>query len=375
MSVENVDEDRRRAEVFDALSHPVRILILKALTEESLGFADLKKKLGIESSGHLQHHIGKLSGLIKTDDYGKYTLSDQGKDALHSVNTVERAAGAKASENEKAHTSRRNVVLKSTVVILAVLLALSSALAVFEYNNVLSLQSEISQRDSVIVDRDTLITQLDTAVHLAESRLNLKLPNGSQYLTPLPDQNGEENATMIFLSSTAAGYHYLPAYPFTTPWFNGSGGGFSSRRAFELTENRSIALSFWGWMFDAGGLMAGRYEYGIGIGDPVLIIAVTIRNDYTSADLGAPIGNRTGNYISSINLAVRLYSQNGSIIQALESENTPANTASSRTAIGGVQFLLGTGQTKQVIFYLSPSSIDIDAIDHYEVYVSSLSAY
>jgi DNA-binding HxlR family transcriptional regulator len=380
MSVEKVDEDRRRAEVFDALSHPVRIMILKALNEESLGFADLKKKLGIESSGHLQHHINKLSGLIKTDDYGKYALSDQGKDALHSVNTVESLAGSKANENEKAHTSRRNVVLKSTVVVLALLLALSSALAVFEYNNVLSLQSEISQRDSVIVDRDTLITQLDTALHLAESRVNLKLPSESQYLTTLPDQNGEEDATKIFLSSTAAGYHYLPPYPFETPWFNGSGGGFSSQRVFELTNNMSITLSFWGWTFDAGGLMAGRYEYGIWTGDPVLIIAVTIRNDYTSADadngdLGSPIGNRTGSYISSINLGLRLYGQNGSIIQALESENTPAKTASSRTAIGGAPFLLGSGQTKQVVFYLSPSGLDIDAIDHYEIYVSSLSAY
>jgi DNA-binding transcriptional ArsR family regulator len=371
MSAENVDEDRRRAEVFDALSHPVRIMILKALSEESLGFADFKKKLGIESSGHLQHHISKLSGLIKTDDYGKYTLSDPGKDALHSVATVERVAGAKASENEKVHTPRGNIVLKSTVVILVVLLAFSFALAAFEYSSVLSLQSEISQRDSVIVDRDTLITQLDTALHLAESRLNLKLPNESRYLATLPDQNGEEDATKIFLSSTAAGYSYLPAYPFRTPWFNES-GPFSSQRAFELTENRSVTLSFWGWMFDAGGLMAGRYEYGIGDGDPVLIIAVTVRNDYTSADLGAPIGNRTGSYISSINLAVRLYSQSSSIIQAAESENTPTNTASSRTAIGGTQFLLGTGQTKQVIFYLSPSSINID---YYEIYVSSLSAY
>lgn len=259
--------------------------------------------------------------------------------------------------------------------VFALLLTISLAWALFEHNNVLSLQSEISRRDSVIESRDTLITQLDTAVHLAESRLNLKLPNASHYLTTLPDQNDKENDTKVFLSSTAAGYHYLPAYPFTTPWFNDSGGGFSSQRRFELTENRSIALSFWGWMFDAGGLRAGNYEYGIGTGEPVLIIAVTIRNDYTSADLGTPIGNRTGSYVSSINLAVRLYSQNGSIIQALESENTPSTTASSRTAIGGVQFLLGTNQTKQVIFYLSPSASDIDAIDHYEIYVSSLSAY
>ena len=380
MDVENIDEDRKRAEVFDALSHPARIMLLKALSEEALGFAELKKKLGIESSGHLQHHISKLGSLIKTDNYGKYVLSDEGKDALHSVKTVEIAAGAKATENRKAYTSKSNTVLKLTTVILAVLLALSLTLASFEYSNVLSLQSEISQRDSVIQEhdtliqeRDTLITQLDTAIHLAESRLNLKLPNESRYLTTLPDQNNEENVTKIFLSSTAAGYHYLPAYPFTTPWFNGSDHYFSSRRAFELTENRSITLSFWGWTFDAGGLLAGMYEYQIGsyARNPVLIIAVTIRNDYTSVDIDAPIGNRSGSYVSSINLAVRLYSENGSIIEAPKAHAS----ASSRMAIGGVSFLLGTDQTKQVIFYLSPSPSDIEAIDHYEIYVSSLSAY
>ena len=77
-----IEQDKHRAEVFDALGHPTRILILKVLSEGSLGFADLKKKTGFESSGHMQHHLTKLNGLIKTDEYGKYCLSDEGKDAL-----------------------------------------------------------------------------------------------------------------------------------------------------------------------------------------------------------------------------------------------------------------------------------------------------
>jgi DNA-binding HxlR family transcriptional regulator len=73
---QEVAKDRERAEVFDALGHPTRIVILKSLSEGALGFADLKKKTAIESSGHLQHHLTKLNGLIKTDEYGKYCLSD-----------------------------------------------------------------------------------------------------------------------------------------------------------------------------------------------------------------------------------------------------------------------------------------------------------
>jgi hypothetical protein len=173
----------------------------------------------------------------------------------------------------------------------------------------------------------------------------------------------------------------LPPYPFKTPWFNGtSGGSFSSQRIFELTDNRSIPLSFWGWTFDAGGLNAEQYEIAGRGGDPYLMISVTIRNDYTPADVGngtehsAPIGTIpfTGSYISVINLTARLYSQNGSIIQAADAKDIPAPTATSRTARGGYQFTLRSGQTKQVIFYLSPSSIDID---RYEIYVSYLSAY
>ena len=74
--MEDDQEDQRRAEIFDALGHPTRITILKTLNEETMGFADLKKNVGIDSSGHLQHHLNKLDSLIKTDENGKYCLSD-----------------------------------------------------------------------------------------------------------------------------------------------------------------------------------------------------------------------------------------------------------------------------------------------------------
>ena len=133
-----IESDRQRAEVFDALAHPTRIVILKALSEGALGFADLKKKTAIESSGHLQHHLTKLNSLIKTDEYGKYCLSDHGKDALLTVQTVENAS-AKSNEKEKAHNTHRQhfsgrVGLKPVVFLLMALLIASSAIALYEYN-------------------------------------------------------------------------------------------------------------------------------------------------------------------------------------------------------------------------------------------------
>jgi hypothetical protein len=262
--------------------------------------------------------------------------------------------------------------------VLSLLLTISIVFATVQYCNVLSLksemlslQNEIDQCDSATVDRDTVTTWLDTALQLAESRTNLNLPNASKYLKTLPDQNGEEKTTKVFLNSTAAGYHYLPTMEFTTDLFKVRGSSTSSRGILELTQNRSIVLSRWGWTFDAGGLAAGNYEYQMGTyaQNPVLIIGATIRSDYTSTDLGEAVGNRTGNYFSSINLAVSLYSQNGSVIEGSEKKNV---WASYKTAIGGLPFLLGAGQSKQVVFYLSPSSLDID---HYEIYVSSISPY
>jgi len=88
--VEGAEKNKQRAEVYDALGHPMRLSILKALSEGPMGFADLKRSLNIESGGHLKHHLDKLNGLIKTDEYGKYCLSDKGKDALSTMQPIEK---------------------------------------------------------------------------------------------------------------------------------------------------------------------------------------------------------------------------------------------------------------------------------------------
>jgi DNA-binding HxlR family transcriptional regulator len=141
-----VENDRQHAEVFDALGHPTRIAILKALSEGSLGFADLKKKTAIESSGHLQHHLSKLNGLIRTDDYGKYCLSDQGKDALLTVQTVENASPKNNSEENVHSTLRRHfnnkIGSKPLSILLVALLLASLAIALYAYNQTVILHSE-----------------------------------------------------------------------------------------------------------------------------------------------------------------------------------------------------------------------------------------
>lgn len=142
-----IEQDKQRAEVFDALGHPTRILILKVLSEGSLGFADLKKKTAIDSSGHLQHHLTKLNGLIKTDEYGKYCLSDQGKDALVTVQTVENASPKK--ETKVNEHRKPKIGLKSVAFLLISLLIVSSAVAVYEYNQAAIFRDKFDRADPI----------------------------------------------------------------------------------------------------------------------------------------------------------------------------------------------------------------------------------
>ena len=53
-------------DLFEAVSHPLRIEIVKALAEKPLRFADLKRALKISSSG-----LGFLSEETERSDYHK----------------------------------------------------------------------------------------------------------------------------------------------------------------------------------------------------------------------------------------------------------------------------------------------------------------
>jgi hypothetical protein len=66
----------------------MRIAILKELEKKPTGFADLKRKLKIKSSGLLDFHLKKMEPVITTDKDGLYTLSNRGFAALRAVNVV-----------------------------------------------------------------------------------------------------------------------------------------------------------------------------------------------------------------------------------------------------------------------------------------------
>lgn len=81
-------KSQARAELFEELSHETRIRILQALGEQPMAFAALKKALRMESSGNLQHHLGKLGGLVRQTDDGLYVLTEDGKEALRTLDMM-----------------------------------------------------------------------------------------------------------------------------------------------------------------------------------------------------------------------------------------------------------------------------------------------
>src|SRR5215831_15421613 len=147
MSQDSFNETR--AELFEALGHPMRISILEALESRPLGFAEIKKSVGIGSSGHLQFHLRKLNGLVEDAAGGDYALTSDGRDALR----VFRAADLRTLKEGVISPSTRKKFLRTIAVIGIVAIILGSALVAAEALNMSqasSLNSQLSsQRDQI----------------------------------------------------------------------------------------------------------------------------------------------------------------------------------------------------------------------------------
>ena len=72
-------------DLFDAISHPLRIEILKELSKRPRRFAEIKRELKIGSSGLLDFHLKKLDDLITINKDGLYALTEKGFAALQAV--------------------------------------------------------------------------------------------------------------------------------------------------------------------------------------------------------------------------------------------------------------------------------------------------
>jgi len=168
------DFDASRAELFEALGHPIRIKILHALQDGPLGFADLRRRVGIDSGGHLQFHLGKLDGLIRSRADGNYELTQDGADAMRIVVSAQ----AQGSQGPRREGHGHRVSLSR-----AVLAALIAAMVLVASVAVVQ-QSEIGSQQRQIQDLLAQIARLNETAVSSPSSLQLLLSLNATTIGP-----------------------------------------------------------------------------------------------------------------------------------------------------------------------------------------------
>jgi len=120
----NHNEELSKEALFDSLGHPLRIKILESVKEAPLAFSEIKKKIGIESSGHLTFHLDKLKGLVRANTDGNYELTDDGKEALRLI-SVFNANVKEHSEPKISWKNSSNTVWAVAIIAVVVISAVS----------------------------------------------------------------------------------------------------------------------------------------------------------------------------------------------------------------------------------------------------------
>ena len=113
------------SELFEKISHPTRVKILKLLEDSPLNFSQLKNNLGIESSGNLDHHLKKLKDLVYLDS-GLYKISDMGKEAIRAIKSIESSFAVK----ETYPVAQSRQIFGALVMLLAIFILAVTIMAV-----------------------------------------------------------------------------------------------------------------------------------------------------------------------------------------------------------------------------------------------------
>jgi DNA-binding transcriptional ArsR family regulator len=185
---EDAGFDRAKAELFEAMGHPLRIRILQALEQRHLGFSELKRSVGIESSGHLAFHLGKMSGLVKTTETGDYVLTDDGREALRMVQATRGERLAESAKISVRLPGNRRALL---AVLVAGIILLASFAAIQ--------QMQIAALDNTASSQDSTIAQLSSVLAAQQS--------GSVLLGSQRYWYATMSSSVIMRNGTAVSFH------------------------------------------------------------------------------------------------------------------------------------------------------------------------
>jgi DNA-binding HxlR family transcriptional regulator len=140
--------DSSRAELFEALGHPTRVKILRTLEAKPMGFAELKREVGIESSGHLQFHLGKLNGLVSTNVEGSYTLTDDGREAIRVLKAIPTGSEQIPTISKVSH--RPGDWLKPLLAVLLIAIVALAGVAIYQQEQITALNRNLSSATTTI---------------------------------------------------------------------------------------------------------------------------------------------------------------------------------------------------------------------------------
>ena len=130
------DVETSKWELFEALSHPLRIRIIAILQQNELTFGELKRVLDITSSGHLTFYLTKLEGLVNRNTQGRYMITEDGQEAvrlMQVMNDVDKTQSMNR-EYQSSVNKRLQVIIVSLgiIVLLLVPFAISGMNPFFE---------------------------------------------------------------------------------------------------------------------------------------------------------------------------------------------------------------------------------------------------
>jgi DNA-binding HxlR family transcriptional regulator len=143
-----------RAELFEALSHPLRLQILTALNESPRSFAELKHLIGIDSSGHLAFHLQKLADYTAITARGEYTLSDDGHEAYRLLTTIHDHHPQPLSSHHRIQSMRLPLIVVCIILV-------SLSIHYYQYQ----------AYQQVVTDNDALQTFYDTVLRIENSTI------------------------------------------------------------------------------------------------------------------------------------------------------------------------------------------------------------
>jgi DNA-binding beta-propeller fold protein YncE len=190
------DSHDSRAELFEAIGHPTRIKILQVLKGEPLGFAGLKRAVGVESSGNMAFHLAKLRNLVAVGPDGNYLLTDDGKEALWSISAIsgERKEPGPPLQVRRTARNRQKIITTAMLIALIVL----AFVAVIQ-------QMQIGTQQEALTSQQKQVALLYNEVRSfanGQSASKVIGQNDFNSYTPTSSLGGVRNATQVLFDSS-----------------------------------------------------------------------------------------------------------------------------------------------------------------------------